>query len=236
MEESHFLVVNKPAGLLTQASPGVPSLQTELTAQIKERDAHIGTPFVGLPHRLDRVTSGAMLIARNQRALKRFGLQFQSRKIEKSYLAVVEGCLPEGELFWEDFVRKVPGEPVAEVVSADVEGARLAQLNARQIATDGTTSLVEVRLLTGRMHQIRVQAAARGHPIVGDTVYRGEIPFFSGDTPKTDPRLQFIALHAVRLGFRHPQSGLALHATAPLPDSWLKLSDKIVQVCSSIRS
>ncbi|RMF41898.1 MAG: RNA pseudouridine synthase, partial [Planctomycetota bacterium] len=83
MEEPHFLVVDKPAGWLCQAPAGVPSLQRELVSQLKIRDEHPGQPFIGLPHRLDRSTTGTLLIAPNHRALKRFNAQFQSRKIGK---------------------------------------------------------------------------------------------------------------------------------------------------------
>lgn len=205
-EEPHFLLVNKPAALFSQAPPGIDSLQARLIAQLKARDQHPGEPFVGLPHRLDRGTSGIMLIARNQRALKRFGQQFQSRKVIKHYLAVVEGVLASASAAcghqsdgsaaqerqrsatlpatqrWEDYVRKIPDLPRAEVVSSDAEGAKLAIALVDclcRVAADGvaTQSLLKVQLETGRMHQIRVQAAARGLPVVGDASYGATLPW-----------------------------------------------------------
>ncbi len=221
-EESHFLLVNKPAGLFSQAAPGVPSLEEHLTAQLKQRDGHAGKPFVGLPHRLDRATSGIMLVARNQRALARFGAQFQSRKIQKFYLALVEGVLPSDVQTWEDHVRKIENQPQAEIVAPDQPGAKQAQLLVRSLLADGGRSLLLVQLLTGRMHQIRVQAAHRGFPVVGDRLYGSQSPWLDDDEGR-DPRESAQALHALRLEFRHPQTGKQMAHTAPPPAAWQSL-------------
>src|SRR5690349_15735187 len=107
-EEAHFLLINKPSGLFSQSAPGIDNVQELLIAQLAERDHHPGRPFIGLPHRLDRGTSGVMLLARNQRALKRFGEQFHSRKVAKFYMAVVEGEMSPGRVTLSDYLRKVP--------------------------------------------------------------------------------------------------------------------------------
>lgn len=242
-EEPHFLLVDKPAGLFSQAAPGVDSLQVALVAQLKERDAHEGNPFIGLPHRLDRGTSGIMLIARNQRALKRFGQQFQSRKIGKFYLAVAErsaGCeLGSTPTRWEDYVRKVTDRPVAEIVAAEEEGARLAQLDVQQIAEADGLCLLLVHLHTGRMHQIRVQAAARGLHVVGDALYHPEqtepeqnepaIAAADGERPK-----ESFALFAMRIEFRHPQTALQTSGTAPMPECMLPFPEPIVTAATRL--
>ncbi|MEZ6138373.1 MAG: RluA family pseudouridine synthase [Pirellulaceae bacterium] len=216
-EEAHFMLVNKPAGLFAQAAPGVPSLEGQLAEQIKRRDQHLGTPFVGLPHRLDRATSGIMLIARNQRALAKFGQQFQSRKVRKFYVALVEGELPPGDHLWEDSIRKVTDEPRAEIVSFETPGAKVAQMRIRSLWNGQGRSVVLVELLTGRMHQIRLQAAARGFPVVDDLLYGNsdlcpEQRLASREAPH--------ALHAYSLEFHHPQSAKIISGQAPLPDHW----------------
>lgn len=222
-EEPHFLVVDKPVGLFTQAASGVESVQTRLTAQLKARDQHTGTPFVGLPHRLDRGTSGVLLIARNQRALSRFGEQFHSRKIGKYYFAAVVGELPDEALEWTDYVRKVVDQPIAEICDAAAEGAKLAQLTVKRLATAGGVSLLLIKLHTGRMHQIRIQAASRGLRILGDVTYGGPEFFDIDDESDDEGELASMALHALRLEIRHPQTAKQLAFTASPPSTWENL-------------
>ncbi len=246
-EEPHFLVIDKPAGLFAQAAPGIESVQTRLTEQIKLRDQHIGTPFIGLPHRLDRGTSGVMLIARNQRALSRFGDQFHSRKIGKYYLVAAVGptsvFADESPKEWADYIRKVPDHPIAEICEPSVEGAKLAQLTAELLATGGGVSLLLIKLHTGRMHQIRIQLASRGLRILGDLTYGGpeffDIPEETNLTENQsdgDPsageqsageqgivELASMALHALRIEIRHPQNAKQMAFTAPPPRSWENL-------------
>lgn len=212
------MLVSKPAGLLTQAVEGIESLQTRLTEQLKARDSHPGQPFIGLPHRLDRGTSGVVLIARNQRALKRFGDQFHHRLVQKFYLAWIEGELSAGEKLWSDYVRKVDDQPLAEIVSMETPGAKLAQMQVQPIAIYQGQSLALIRLLTGRMHQIRLQFSSRGLPVVGDELYGSTLRL--GD--QEDVRLRPQGLHALRLEFRHPQTAVAMSATAALPEYWHK--------------
>ncbi|MCR9295620.1 MAG: RluA family pseudouridine synthase [bacterium] len=217
-EEPHFLLINKPAGIFSQAAAHIPSVASILESQIRARDAHPGKPFVGLPHRLDRGTSGVMLIARNARALKRFGQQFQSRKIGKFYLAIVEGQLESGPQDWQDTVRKVENEPRAEAVHDPSQG-RLATAEALQVATAPPFSLLLIRLHTGRMHQIRLQASLRRLPIVGDQLYGACRPFAEHET-SPDAANPALALHALRLEFRHPQTARPMSGTAALPPIW----------------
>ncbi len=232
-EESHFMVLDKPVGLFTQASLGIESVQTRLIEQIKQRDQHAGVPFVGLPHRLDRGTSGVILIARNQRALSRFGEQFHSRKIGKYYFAAVVGEFStdseNASCEWSDYVRKVTDQPLAEICDAAAEGAKLAQLTAKPLASAGGVTLLLIKLHTGRMHQIRIQAASRGMRILGDLTYGGPEFFDIQDdvgTEATDDadvgegELALMALHALRLEIRHPQTAKQMAFTASPPASW----------------
>ncbi len=228
-EESHFLFVNKPAALFSQAAAKVDSLEQRLTRQLKARDCHVGKPFVGLPHRLDRGTSGIMLVARNQRALKRFNEQFQSRKVSKFYLAVVQGEFPSGSQAWSDYLRKIPDQPKAEIVSRidgrGSEGARQALATATLLEYKAGLSLLLVQLETGRMHQIRIQAASRGFPVVGDAAYGASLPFTAPAVDVHDHPP--IALHAYSLEIRHPQTAVPLKGIAPVPEYWAQLPASI---------
>jgi 23S rRNA pseudouridine1911/1915/1917 synthase len=216
-EDATCLVVNKPSGLLTQGPRGIDSLETKLRDFLKARDHHPDHPYVGLPHRLDRPVSGAVLIAKQAQATKRFCAQFASRKVEKLYWGVVVGNLaaPTGQ--WTDFMRKIPELPRSEIVPEDHSDAQRASLSYRVINQQGGLSLLEIELQTGRMHQIRLQAACRGHPILGDQLYGSTLEF----GPQTDEvRDRAIALHAGKLTFRHPTTAVAITVSAPVPSTW----------------
>jgi RluA family pseudouridine synthase len=217
LEEPHFIVINKPSGLFSQSAPGIENVQEMLIGQLAQRDQHPGRPFIGLPHRLDRGTSGVMLLASNQRALKRFGEQFHSRKVGKHYLAVVEGQLPDGQQRLSDYLRKIPEKPLAEIVAADAPDAKLAEMIVQpKVFAEGFT-LVDVELLTGRMHQIRLQLASRGFPVVGDWSYGSSRTFGPLDP---EGYRQCLALHCQRLQFRHPQTAKPIDVTAPVSEHW----------------
>lgn len=229
LEEPSFLVLNKPAGLLTQAAPGVPSVQTELTRLLADRQAGV-QPFVGLPHRLDRGTTGTLLVARNERSLKRFGLQFQSRKVEKRYWAVCEGEFASPTGTWVDFMRKIPERPVAEIVAADHPEARQAILHYQVVASEAGLTWIEVQLETGRMHQIRLQAASRGYPVVGDWCYGAASRWGIADP---EGRWQQFALHARSITFRHPLTGIPVLVEAPVNDPWFQFPARLVELLRS---
>jgi 23S rRNA pseudouridine1911/1915/1917 synthase len=219
-EESSALVVNKPAGMLTQGAAGITSVETSLREFLKRRDSHPAVPYLGLPHRIDRPVSGALLVARNVRATRRFGGQFQSRKIGKKYWALIASRIEPPAATWIDFMRKIPDQPRAEIVGQEAEGARRAVLSYQvlgefQTAAGDPRSLVEIQLETGRMHQIRLQFATRGYPLLGDAMYGAEVPF----GPQFDDiRHRAIALHAREIRFFHPKSGIPTRVVAPLPD------------------
>lgn len=227
-EDSSALVVAKPAGILTQGARGIETLETRLRAFLKERDDHPGEPYIGLPHRIDRPVSGAVLVARNIRATRRFGAQFQSRKIGKSYMAIVAGEVAADAGEWTDRLRKIPDRPIAEVVDAEHPEGRAAVLRYRVVERHGSSpwgpiSVLAIELETGRMHQIRLQCASRGYPVIGDFTYGSAIPF----GPQTeDPRQRAIALHASEIRFRHPKSGLEIRVVAPLGEDWQGVGEK----------
>ncbi|MBM4000464.1 MAG: RNA pseudouridine synthase [Planctomycetes bacterium] len=219
-EEGACLVVGKPAGLLTQAPPGIDSIEARVKQFLKGRYAKPGNVYLGIIHRLDRPVTGAMVFARHVRAARRLCEQFEARSVRKTYWAIVEGTvfLDEGE--WRDTMRKVPNEARAERVPATAADAREAVLRFRVVRRDASTSLLEIELDTGRMHQIRLQASSRGHAILGDHLYGSR----RGFGPETaEARERAIALHARRLQFVHPMTRDPVDVTAPLPTYWPRL-------------
>ena len=218
-DDGPCLVVNKPAGLLTQAPVGIDSLEVRIKEFFRSRegkpaDANI---YLGLPHRLDRPVSGAIVFARHLRAAQRLAAQFENRTVSKSYWAFVEGTVAPDEGTWRDYLHKRHGMAQAEVVDADHVGAKHAVLHYRVRWQGPAGAWLEIELETGRTHQIRVQAASRGHAVRGDSQYGGTQPF--GD-PALDLRDRPIALHARQLAFRHPMIDATVDVVAPLPIAW----------------
>jgi 23S rRNA pseudouridine1911/1915/1917 synthase len=220
-EDNHCLAVAKPAPLLTQGvPPGIPTLEAMAKAYLKERYHKAGNVYLGIPHRLDRPVSGVVLFARNTKAAQRLAEQFQKHQVVKLYWAVVEGNVEPSEGRWSDWLLKLPEEARSTQVSAETPGARHAVLDYRRISTGPGVTLLEVRPQTGRMHQIRVQAAERGHPVLGDMLYGAKQPF---GPPAALARERVIALHARSLTFLHPIRFEPVTVTAPLPEYWQQL-------------
>jgi 23S rRNA pseudouridine1911/1915/1917 synthase len=217
-EDHHLIAVNKPAPLLTQAPEGVPSLEAMVKAYIKQTYAKPAGVYLGIPHRLDRPVSGVVVFARNTKAAQRVHAQFQTHAVRKTYWAAVEGEVTPEAGVWEDWVRKIPEE--ARVVKAEPgeQYAKLATLEYRVVQRlPGGGTLIEFSPKTGRMHQLRVQAAWRGYPVFGDVMYGGTRPF---GPAWENPRDKVIALHARRLEFDHPFAGGRLAIEAPPPAYW----------------
>jgi 23S rRNA pseudouridine1911/1915/1917 synthase len=217
-EDHHLIAVNKPAPLLTQAPEGIPSLEALTKAYLKVKYAKPAGVYLGIPHRLDRPVSGVVVFARNTKAAQRVHSQFQDRTVEKIYWAVVEGAVTPVEGTWEDWIRKIAEE--ARVVRAEPgeAGARPADLNYRVLKSlSGNATLLELKPSTGRMHQLRVQTAWRGHPVLGDTYYGGSRPF---GPAWENPRDKVIALHARRLTIEHPFTRDRLAFEAAVPGYW----------------
>jgi 23S rRNA pseudouridine1911/1915/1917 synthase len=217
-EDHQLIVLNKPAPLLTQAPPGIPSLESMVKAHIKEKYAKPAGVYLGIPHRLDRPVSGVVVFARNTKAAQRIHSQFQEHKIRKVYWAAVEGVVEPEIGVWEDWVRKITEEArVVKAVEAE-PGAKLAMLSYRVVRhLPGNDTLIEFEPLTGRMHQLRVQSAWRGHPVLGDVLYGSPRAF--GPAWQL-PRDRVIALHARQLTLTHPTTQQPMTFEAPLPESW----------------
>lgn len=216
--DNHLLAVDKPAGMLVQGDrTGDDDLVTLAKAFLKRRFDKPGNVFVGLVHRLDRPTSGVVVLARTSKAAGRLSEQFRRRSVEKRYLAVVEGRL-QGGGERTDWLAKGEGGG-ARLVEEGAEGAQRAALRWRALAASGPRTLVEVDLLTGRKHQIRVQLAGLGAPILGDLRYGSRTPFTGG---------RGIALHAHRLVVEHPTQREPVALEAPPPPAWRGLFDEAV--------
>jgi 23S rRNA pseudouridine1911/1915/1917 synthase len=217
-EDNHCLAVDKPAGLSTQAPPGVPALELLARDYLKEKYHKPGRVYLGVPHRIDRGVSGVVLFARQTTSAQRLAEQFRNRQVRKVYWAVVEpsatGELPPEEGTWEDYLVKVLQQARAELAAPGTPGAKQALLRFRRLAAWDGGALLHIEPQTGRMHQIRIQAGSRGWPIRGDELYGARLPF----GPPAEARA--IGLHARALTFLHPIRYEPITVTAPLPAGW----------------
>ncbi len=216
-EDFHLIAVNKPAPLLTQGPPGVPSLEAMVKAYIKEKYAKPAGVYLGVPQRLDRPVSGVLVFARNTKAAQRLAEQFQNHTAEKVYWAAVQGTVEPAEGEWEDWLLKLLEAARTERVEPQAEGAKRAMLRYRVLRSFPGGSLLEIRPQTGRSHQIRVQAATRGHPVLGDELYGATVPFGAA---AEQPRDRVIALHARSLTIDHPIKREPMTFIAPPPEIW----------------
>jgi 23S rRNA pseudouridine1911/1915/1917 synthase len=209
-EDNHCMAVAKPAGMLVQADrTGDPTILDAARDDLRQRLGKPGNVFLAAVHRLDRPVSGVLLLARTSKAATRLSAQFRSGSIEKTYLALVERAPAAAEGTFEDLLVKVPGANRVRVVRTGEAGARAARLGYRIVSQHAGGTLLEVRLETGRSHQIRVQFAARGCPIVGDLRYGSRRALGS-----------MIGLHASVLVFQPPTRSERVEVRAPLPPEW----------------
>ena len=221
LEDGPLLAVNKPAGILTEGAPApAPSLVDEVKAWLRDRSGKAGNVYLGIPHRLDRSTSGVIVFTKNSKAAARVARQFEERQVTKIYWALLEQApaTPAGMMI--DWLRRIPDESRSEVVPPGTSGAKEAQLRYRALGEVGGLFLVEVHLLTGRMHQIRAQFGSRGCPLAGDVRYGGGVWKPAADGEKTTVPAGAIALHARALDLLHPIRYDSIHLEAPVPDYW----------------
>jgi 23S rRNA pseudouridine1911/1915/1917 synthase len=239
-EDGPVIAVNKPAGIVVQGAPaGVENLADLVRAYLKQKYSKPGNVYLGVPHRLDRPVTGVVVFSRNSKCAARLAEQFAQRQVQKTYRAILERPPdpPDGSLLdWlartgsddpDASTAEAPYAPKVAVVAEDHPAARQARLQYRTLAVSRGRALVEIDLETGRMHQIRVQFASRGWPIVGDTQYGAATSWdgeeISAATEGDATRYHPIALHAWRLALQHPVRYDALTITAPPPESWRRL-------------
>jgi 23S rRNA pseudouridine1911/1915/1917 synthase len=211
--DNHLLALNKPAGLPTMGVTRDRASLIEAAKQyIKHRYHKPGNVYLGVVSRLDAPVTGVVLMARTSKAAARLTAQFRTQQVRKTYWALVAGKFAPASGTWTDWLAEDPRHRRMHVVGASYEGAKQARLAFRTLASFPWGSLLEIDLLTGRKHQIRVQFASRGHAILGDQKYGAATRFDHG-----------IALHSRRLRLTHPVRGDELELTAPVDQRWKSL-------------
>jgi 23S rRNA pseudouridine1911/1915/1917 synthase len=207
-EDNDLIVINKPPGLVVH--PGAGHREHTLVNALLNHCATLsgigGKERPGIVHRLDKETSGCLVVAKNDATHRDLSKQFAARTVEKIYLALVAGKLPKTTGVIEE---KIGRHPVhRQRMSATTLRGRAAKTDYRVVRSSDRASLVECRLYSGRTHQIRVHLHHLGHPVLGDKVYA---PRLAKDLPRQ-------MLHAWKLGFRHPRTEEWRSFEAPLPD------------------
>lgn len=219
-EDNHIIAVNKTCNEIVQGDrTGDMPLSDMVKAYLKEKYQKPGEVFLGVPHRLDRPTSGVVLFARTSKALTRLNEMFRSHeKIQKTYWAITEHAPvpPEGRL--EHYLLRKEQQNKSYVVQEGTQNAKLAKLTYRTLGHSDRYYLVEVHLETGRHHQIRCQLSAVGCSIKGDLKYGAKRSNPDGG----------ISLHARSIAFQHPVSKEFIRIVAPVPNDrlWQALSSE----------
>ena len=220
-EDDDLLVINKPAGLVVHPAVGNPA-GTLMNALLHHDATLVGLPRAGIVHRLDKSTSGLMVVARTLTAHKRLVEALQARSVKREYLTVVNTVLTAGGCIEAPIGR----HPVDRKRMAVVPGGKEAITHYRVLERYRAHTLVQVRLETGRTHQIRVHMAYRHFPVVGDPVYGGRLRLPQGASAalrETLANFRRQALHAARLELVHPGSGELVSWEADVPDDMAQL-------------
>jgi len=218
-EDADLLVVDKPAGLVVHPGPGTPTgtLVNALLRHVRDLSGVGGVLRPGIVHRLDKGTSGLLLVAKNDAAHRALALQFAGRSVEKEYLALVLGVPRTREGTIDAPIGRDPRD--RKRMSVVAPRGREARSTWRVVESFDGAALLRVRIHTGRTHQIRVHLASLGHPVAGDATYGGTRAASSRGAAARAAleSLTRPALHAARLSFRHPRTGEHLAFESPLP-------------------
>ena len=207
-EDNHLMIVNKRVSDIVQGDQtGDPSLDRLLKDFIKERDGKPGEVFLGIPHRLDRPVSGAVVFAKTSKALSRMAQMFKNREVEKIYQAIVEICPQPDPGILEHYITRNTRQNKSYVHDKEVNDSKWARLSYRKLASSDRYHLLEIHLETGRHHQIRAQLAGVGSVIKGDRKYGARRSNKNGG----------ISLHARQIAFIHPVKKEYIKIVAPYP-------------------
>ncbi len=233
-EDEDVIAINKPAGMTVHAGAG--NVSGTLVNALLGRGLQLskgGDPLrPGIVHRLDKETSGVILVAKNDAAHAKLGEAFHQRTVKKTYLAMVQGILKEKTGSIELAIGRDPihrtrmATPRKSWRGAAIANPRAARTDWRILANVDNTTLVEVQLHTGRTHQIRVHFSALKHPVVGDTLYGAAAQLRVGKVAL--PKLERNFLHAAKLGFAQPRTGAWIEVRAPLPG---ELREVLAKLC-----
>jgi 23S rRNA pseudouridine1911/1915/1917 synthase len=225
-EDDEIIAVDKPSGMVVHPAPGhrKGTLVNALLYRSQALSAVGGDSRPGIVHRLDKDTSGVVLVAKNNRAHRRLSTQFALRQVDKTYLAVASGHLRSEEGRWETAIGRDRKE--RKKISSRSSRPRPAATRNRLILRLEGASLLELHPETGRTHQIRVHLAENGHPVLGDPVYG---PKWRRRSPYHEASRHYgfadrLALHARRISFRHPSSDSPLEIEAPLPPEFERIT------------
>jgi 23S rRNA pseudouridine1911/1915/1917 synthase len=228
-EDSRLLVLDKPAGLVVHPGAGSPggTLVNALLHHIRDLSGIGGVLRPGIVHRLDRGTSGLMVVAKDDETHRDLARQFADRKVEKEYLALVLGVPSRREGTIDASIGRHPVERKRMAVRR--EGGRPARSSYVVVEAFDGAALLRVRIHTGRTHQIRVHLASLGHPVAGDKTYGGTRTPGSRKAAARDAlqSLERPALHAARLAFVHPASHERLAFESPLPADILRVVERL---------
>lgn len=220
-EDDSILVVNKPAGITTQAPRAFESLESRIRAYLAFAAGHLPEDvYLGIPHRLDRPVTGVIVFAKTRQAARHLSKQIERRRVRKIYWTCVERVVEPLEGTWTDYLHKFHGQPKTAVVEATHPEGLEAILHYRTLGFHQAGSWLEIELETGRTHQIRVQTSSRGHPVMGDDAYGARLQF---GPHVEDDRQRRIALHARSLTFYHPMSKQQMTVEADMAESWADL-------------
>ncbi len=215
-EDEHLLIINKPAGLVVHPAAGNPH-GTMLNGLLHHDPALQGLPRAGIVHRLDKETSGLLVVARTLKAHKRLVELLQAREIHREYRTIVNGVMISGGSVDEPIGR----HPLQRKRMAVVHTGKPARTDYRVLQRFRAHSLLQVKLHSGRTHQIRVHMAHINYPVVGDPVYGGRLKIPAGASEELKSALRSFrrqALHAFKLGFAHPETGEWMEWECAIPD------------------
>lgn len=238
-EDQYLAVVNKPAGMMVHAGAGATedernrgTLVNALLFHLAKLSEMAGELRPGIVHRLDKQTSGAIVVAKDDSTHRKLGAMFSERKVHKTYVALAHGHIAkEDTTVTLPIARDVNRRTRMTTRRADGRSAVSHMRVLERLATPfGPFTLVEVRIETGRTHQIRVHLQSMGHPVVGDTLYgapRVIRPLIKSDAEEGGLALDRNFLHAARLAFAHPQTGKELAMEAHLPEELVAFLDAL---------